>query len=172
MAIVKRTQSTVIPIYGARIWCIFIAGFDCMSGFLCSLHSEFTLQFSFEGVLQRKTLQVGRFSSLSHRQCQPSLRSHQVSRPESGETIFLFRSSRVTRHIYRGFEEMAFNLGVHPLRGQKSFQSVMVGLILKHGYRSKENKKPTVNTHSKARQISRWYLTRDISGHFKSYRFA
>lgn len=166
MAIVKRTQSTVIPIYGARIWCIFIAGFDCMSGFLCSLHSEFTLQFSFEGVLQRKTRQVGRFSSLSHRQCQPSLRSHQVSRPESGETIFLFRSSRVTRHIYRGFEEMAFNLGVHPLRGQKSFQSVMVGLILKHGYRSKENKKPTVNTHSKAGQISRWYFN---LGHSRTF---
>lgn len=123
------------------IWCIFIAEFDCMSRFLCSLHSEFTLQFTFEGVLQSKTLQVGKFSSLSHRQCQPFLRETPVNLPESGETIFLFCSSRVTRHIYRSFEEMAFNLGVHPLRGQKSFQSVMVGLILKHGYRSKKKKK-------------------------------
>lgn len=158
MAIVKRTQSTVIPGYGAWIWRIFIAGFDCMSRFLCSLHSEFTLQFTFEGVLQSKTLQVGKFSSLLHRQCQPFLRETPVNHPESGETIFLFRSSRVTRHIYRSFEEMAFNLGVHPLRGQKSFQSVMVGLILKHGYRSKKKKKSRVNTHNKARQISRWYF--------------
>ena len=142
----------MIPVYGAWTWCIFIAGFDCVSRFLGSVHSELTLQFTFEGVLLSKTLQVGKFSSLSHRQCQPFLRATPVSHPESGETIFLFRSSTVTRHIYRSFEEVAFNLGVHPLRGQKSFQSVMVGLILKHGYRSQKKKK---KVHSKYAQQSK-----------------
>lgn len=64
--IVKSTQSAVIPIYDAWIRGIFIAVFDCMG--------TFTLQFAFEGVLQGRTLQTGKFSSLSHRNCQPFLR--------------------------------------------------------------------------------------------------
>lgn len=44
---------------------IFIAGFDGMCMFLCRLHSEFTLQFSFEDVLQGRTLQMEKFDSSS-----------------------------------------------------------------------------------------------------------
>lgn len=87
MTIVKSTQSAVIPIYDAWIRGIFIAVFDCMC--------MFTLQFAFEGVLQGRTLQTGKFSSLSHRNCQPFLREPRQDPSRVGRDWFsflLFRS--------------------------------------------------------------------------------
>lgn len=131
----------MIPVYGAWTWCIFIAGFDCVSRFLGSVHSELTLQFTLEGVLLSKTLQVGKFSFFIT-QAMSALPKGNTGEPSRvRETIFLFALQQLLDIFIEILEEVAFNLGVHPLRGQKSFQSVMVGLILKHGYRSQKKKK-------------------------------
>lgn len=76
-------------------WCIFIAGFDCVSRFLGSVHSELTLQFTFEGVTAEQDPASGQILFFIT-QAMSALPKGNTggSHPESGETIFfsLFNS--------------------------------------------------------------------------------
>lgn len=134
----------------------------CM--FLCSLHSEITLHFSLEDVLQGRTLQMGKFYSSSQTLSAFAYGNHSKTASRVKRETDFFFSPWVTRHIYLVFEETAFDLGVHPLRGQKSFPSVMVYLIQKQG-----NSKitSTINTYWKQDGVRGDILMCGLSGHIK-----
>lgn len=163
MTIVKSTQSAVIPIY--YVWVVSYCSSWIWLHVYVALHPETTLQFLSEDVLQGWTLQMGK-SYFHHRPWEHELQGTTARPlPESRENLIFLFSPWVTRCIYLVFEETAFDLGVHPLRGQESFLSVMVYLILKQGNRSKTT--CTINTHWKQERVRGDNLMRGLSGHGK-----